>query len=156
MGTDGSEATAVDHDARRLSFGQAARGVRPDPPDVPAGSGGLGARTHSRRVVDLGAGTGLHDAGARSTWPASVLPVEPDAGMRAQPNASTPGVRALAGSAEQIPLPDASVDAVIAGQAYHWFDQDKAHAEIARVLRPGGVLRRSGTSATKASSGLRS
>jgi SAM-dependent methyltransferase len=90
-------------------------------------------------VVDLGAGTGLMTRVLLDVA-GEVVPVEPDAGMRAQLNASTPGVRALDGSAEGIPLPDASVDAVIAGQAYHWFDHEKAHAEIARVLRPGGVL----------------
>lgn len=51
-----------------------------------------------------------------------------------------PTVRALAGSAEAIPLPDASVDAVIAGNALHWFDMDFAGPEIARVLVPGGIL----------------
>ena len=51
-----------------------------------------------------------------------------------------PEVRSVPGSAEQIPLPDASVDAVLAGQAMHWFDLDRAAPEIARVLTPGGVL----------------
>ena len=49
-------------------------------------------------------------------------------------------VRSVPGSAEEIPLPDASLDAVLAGQAMHWFDMDRALPEIARVLRPGGVL----------------
>jgi ubiquinone/menaquinone biosynthesis C-methylase UbiE len=49
-------------------------------------------------------------------------------------------VEALAGTAEEIPLPDASVDAVTAGQAFHWFERKPALAEIARVLRPGGGL----------------
>jgi len=53
---------------------------------------------------------------------------------------STPGVTPLAGGAERIPLPDGSVDAVTAGQAYHWFDPEPAHREIARVLKPGGVF----------------
>lgn len=53
---------------------------------------------------------------------------------------SLPAVRALAGSAEAIPLPDASVDAVLAGNAMHWFDMAVAGPEIARVLAPGGVL----------------
>jgi SAM-dependent methyltransferase len=49
-----------------------------------------------------------------------------------------PGVRTAEASAEEIPLGDASVDAVIAAQAFHWFDLDRALPEIARVLRPGG------------------
>jgi SAM-dependent methyltransferase len=49
-----------------------------------------------------------------------------------------PGVRTARASAEEIPIDDASVDAVIAGQAFHWFDLDRALPEIARVLRPGG------------------
>ncbi|MFF5279822.1 methyltransferase domain-containing protein [Streptomyces sp. NPDC000133] len=53
---------------------------------------------------------------------------------------SLPGVRALPGSAEVIPLPDASVDAVLAGNARHWFDMAVAGPEIARVLAPGGIL----------------
>jgi SAM-dependent methyltransferase len=51
-----------------------------------------------------------------------------------------PSVRALPGSAESIPLPDASVDAVLCGQSMHWFDLSRALPEIARVLVPCGVL----------------
>jgi SAM-dependent methyltransferase len=53
---------------------------------------------------------------------------------------SLPSVRAVPGSAEAIPLPDGSVDAVLAGNAMHWFDMDVAGPEIARVLEPDGVL----------------
>jgi SAM-dependent methyltransferase len=91
------------------------------------------------RVADLGAGTGILTRVVLAAGHA-VVAVEPDEQMRAQLTESTPGVPALAGSAERIPLPDASVDAVVAGQAYHWFDPEPAHAEIARVLRPGGVF----------------
>jgi SAM-dependent methyltransferase len=60
--------------------------------------------------------------------------------MRARLRRVSPEVPAYEGTAEEIPLPDASVDAVVAGQAYHWFDPERAHPEIARVLRPGGVF----------------
>jgi SAM-dependent methyltransferase len=60
--------------------------------------------------------------------------------MLAEFRRALPGVRSLSGRAEAIPLPDASVDAVVAGQAMHWFDMTLAAPEIARVLVPGGVL----------------
>ena len=91
------------------------------------------------RVVDLGAGTGkltrtLVELGH------DVVAVEPLEEMLEQLRANVPGVEALTGAAEQIPLPDESADAVVAAQAFHWFDQAVALREIARVLRPGGVL----------------
>jgi SAM-dependent methyltransferase len=60
--------------------------------------------------------------------------------MLAELRRAMPALRSVPGSAEEIPLPDASLDAVLAGQAMHWFDMDRALPEIARVLRPGGVL----------------
>jgi len=87
-------------------------------------------------VLDLAAGTGkltrpLLAAGLQ------VTAVEPVAEMRA---ALPEGARALNGTAERIPLEQGAVDAVTVGQAFHWFDGDAALAEIARVLRPGGLL----------------
>jgi SAM-dependent methyltransferase len=91
------------------------------------------------RVLDLGAGTGkltatLVDLGA------DVTAVEPDPKMLAELQSALPTVRALPGRAEAIPLPDSAVDAVVSGNAMHWFDMDIAGPEIARVLTPGGVL----------------
>ncbi|WP_432018100.1 class I SAM-dependent methyltransferase [Streptomyces sp. 1222.5] len=91
------------------------------------------------RVLDLGAGTGKLTA-TLVVLGAEVIAVEPDTGMRTELRRSLPGVRALPGSAEAIPLPDASVDAVLAGNAMHWFDMATAGPEIARVLAPDGVL----------------
>jgi SAM-dependent methyltransferase len=91
------------------------------------------------RVVDLGAGTGIFTRLLISLGH-DVIPVEPDEGMRAKLRERSPGVEVLAGSAESIPLPAESVDAVTAAQSHHWFDNDAAHAEIARVVRPGGVF----------------
>ena len=69
-----------------------------------------------------------------------MIAVEPLDGMRGILERVVPDVEALPGRAEPIPLDDASVDAVFAAQAFHWFDDDRAIPEIARVLRPGGVL----------------
>jgi SAM-dependent methyltransferase len=91
------------------------------------------------RVLDLGAGTGKLTATLIALG-AEVIAVEPDLAMLAELRRLLPTVRALGGSAEAVPLPDASVDAVVAGNAMHWFDMDVAGLEIARVLVPGGVL----------------
>jgi SAM-dependent methyltransferase len=91
------------------------------------------------RVLDLAAGTGkltrlLAQLGA------DVAAVEPVEEMRERLVETVPGVRALGGTAEAIPLEDESMDAVTVGQAFHWFDGEAALAEIHRVLRPGTRL----------------
>jgi SAM-dependent methyltransferase len=91
------------------------------------------------RVADVGAGTGKLTATLISLG-AEVTAVEPDPQMLGELRRAMPAVSSVPGSAEEIPLPDASLDAVLAGQAMHWFDMDRALPEIARVLRPGGVL----------------
>jgi SAM-dependent methyltransferase len=91
------------------------------------------------RVLDLGAGTGKLTATLVALG-AEVIAVEPDPAMLAELRRTLPTVRALPGSAEAVPLPDASVGAVLAGNAMHWFDMDVAGPEIARVLAPGGIL----------------
>jgi SAM-dependent methyltransferase len=91
------------------------------------------------RVADVGAGTGIL-TGALARLGADVIAVEPDQAMLAELRRGLPAVRAVEGSAEAVPLPDQSVDAVLCGQAMHWFDLDRALPEIARVLTPGGVL----------------
>jgi SAM-dependent methyltransferase len=122
-----------------LSFGSAADRYDANRPSYPPAALTWALGTQSRQVVDLGAGTGILTRVLRSLGH-DVRPVEPDEGMRARLSTSSPEVTPLAGTAEQIPLPDAAVDAVMAGQAYHWFDPERAHPEIARVIRPGGVF----------------
>ncbi|QWC92091.1 class I SAM-dependent methyltransferase [Cupriavidus metallidurans] len=92
-----------------------------------------------KTVVDLGAGTGKFTRLLAQTG-ATVIAVEPVDAMRAQLSAKLPDVQALAGSAESIPLPDGSVDAVVCAQAFHWFANTAAVQEIRRVLKPGGKL----------------
>ena len=91
------------------------------------------------RVLDLAAGTGKLTA-TLVRLGAQVTAVEPDPAMLAELRRELGSVRSLAGRAEDIPLPDASVDSVLVGQALHWFDLSQAIPEIARVLTPGGVL----------------
>jgi SAM-dependent methyltransferase len=111
--------------------------ARPDyPPDAIAHLQRELDLREGRTVVDLAAGSG------KLTRPLAalgceVIAVEPVAEMRA---AIGPPARALDGTAEAIPLPDDSADAVTVGQAFHWFDGPRALAEIGRVLRPGGAL----------------
>jgi SAM-dependent methyltransferase len=91
---------------------------------------GLGA---DARVLDLAAGTGRLTRELAQRY-SDVVAVEPDERMRAVHGA------AIAGSAESIPLEDASVDAVYVGEAFSWFDPAQAIPELVRVLRPGGGL----------------
>jgi len=90
-----------------------------------------------RTVLDLGAGTGKLTRGLLDTG-ARVIAVEPGDAMRAELERAAPGAEALRGSAEDIPLRNASVDAIAVGQAFHWFRHDVAIPELHRVLRRGG------------------
>lgn len=90
-------------------------------------------------ALDLGAGTGKFTPMLVATG-ADVIAVEPVAEMRAALAARCPQVQALDGTAQAIPLADASVDAIVCAQSFHWFATPMALAEIARVLRPGGSL----------------
>lgn len=139
----GNEPAGGERVRHGLAFGPQAAAYaahRPDYPDAavawalaPArGSGPL-------RVLDLGAGTGKL-TGVLARHADAVVAVEPDLAMLAELRRALPGSQLAAGRAERIPLRDASVDAVLAGQSAHWFDLRQAIPEIARVLRPGGVL----------------
>jgi SAM-dependent methyltransferase len=145
----------VERDGRLLhasSFGAAAGAYAEHRPDyAPAAVRWALEPAPGPRVLDLGAGTGkltgtLVALGVNAVdavdavGAVDVVAVEPDPAMLTEMRRALPAVRALPGSAEAIPLPDASVDAVLAGNALHWFDMAVAGPEIARVLAPGGIL----------------
>lgn len=122
------------------SFGPAAVAYAEHRPDYAQAAVGWALElAPGLRVLDLGAGTGKLTA-ALVALGADVTAVEPDPGMLAELRRALPDVRALVGSAEAIPLSDGAVDAVVAGNAMHWFDMAVAGPEVSRVLAPGGVL----------------
>ena len=90
-------------------------------------------------VLDLGAGTGKLTASLLARG-LRVTAVEPDPAMLAVLVRHHPAAVAHQAGADALPLPDASVDAVLVGQAWHWFPHAAAAAEVRRVLRPGGWL----------------
>ena len=92
-----------------------------------------------RTVVDVGAGTGKFTALLVPSG-ADVVAVEPLAAMREGFVAELAGVGVVEGSAEAMPLANSSADAIVAAQAFHWFDRSRALPEFARVLRPDGRL----------------
>jgi len=92
-----------------------------------------------KTALDLGSGTGKFLPHLRRTE-ATVIAVEPVAAMLVQLLDGNPGIEARQGSADHIPLADASVDAVVCAQSFHWFASTEAVNEIRRVLKAGGVL----------------
>lgn len=90
-------------------------------------------------VVDLGAGTGKLSA-ALVDRGREVVAVDPSPEMLRVLRERLPDVTAHEGTGERLPLPDASAGVVLVAQAWHWMDAERAIAEVARVLRPGGRL----------------
>ncbi|MEV7614182.1 class I SAM-dependent methyltransferase [Streptomyces sp. NPDC089799] len=128
------------HELHASSFGAAAAAYAEHRPDYAQAAVRWALEAApGPRVLDLGAGTGKLTATLVALG-AEVVAVEPDPAMLAELRRALPTVRALPGSAEAIPLPDGSVDAVVAGNAMHWFDMAVAGPEIARVLAEDGVL----------------
>ncbi|WP_112262629.1 class I SAM-dependent methyltransferase [Lentzea terrae] len=131
------------HARRADSFGAQAEAYAEHRPDYPVAAirWALEPLGSSERleVLDLAAGTGKLTAGLVEEGH-RVTAVEPNEQMLSELVRRVHDVRALPGHAEHIPVRDESVDAVFVGTAFHWFDQEKALPEIARVLRPGGVL----------------
>jgi SAM-dependent methyltransferase len=118
------------------SFGGAAHDYELGRPEWPAEVVDVAALDAGATVLDLAAGTGkLTRVLARRF--AHVIAIEPDDGMRAL---IPPGADVRAGTAEALPLEDASVDGAFVAEAFHWFDYERALAELARVLKPGAPL----------------
>ncbi len=134
----------VEQNSRARSFGTVAAAYAAHRPGYPAEAVEWALAPVAGRadlhVLDLGAGTGQLTAALATRPRTAVTAVEPDPGMLAELRARTPAADARQGSAEEVPAPDGTFDAVLVGQAFHWFDTDRAMPEIARVLRPGGVL----------------
>jgi SAM-dependent methyltransferase len=133
-----SEVTRSRND-RSLSFGSAAAAYERGRPSYPPDAIDWLLPPDIGKVLDLGAGTGklttrLVERGL------DVVAVDPITDMLELLRASLPETKALLGTAEDIPLEDNSVDAVLVAQAWHWVDPERAIPEIARVLRPGGRL----------------
>lgn len=128
---------------RATSFGAEAANYEAGRPDYPfeAVAWMLERMPHgTRRIVDVGAGTGKLTRVLAQAPDAEVVAVDPDPEMLAALRQSVPGIPTFQGSAERMPLTDASADAVVLGQAWHWVEPVGASAEIGRVVRTGGVL----------------
>lgn len=132
------------HERQRTAFRRSAAGYAAVAPGYPGTAVRWALTPDTRRVLDLGAGTGrltkilteMPVAGQRL----SVTALEPREEMHQELTRRAPGCTAILGRAEDIPLPDSSMDAVVVGHAFDWFDREAALAEIGRVLRPGGSL----------------
>jgi SAM-dependent methyltransferase len=121
------------------SFDRAAEVYERSRPEYPAEAVDWLLPAGAKTVLDIGAGTGKLTR-ALAARGLEVFAVDPSPKMLDQLRAAVPGAIASVGTAEDIPLADASVDAILAAQAWHWVDQDVALPSVARVLRPGGTL----------------
>ncbi|GAB2981085.1 class I SAM-dependent methyltransferase [Nocardioides montaniterrae] len=124
---------------RALSFGSVADAYDRARPGYPLEAAEWLVGGEALTVLELGAGTGKlteqllalgHDVHA----------TEPDPEMFDRLTQRFPEMRVTQSTAEEIPVPDSSIDVVVVGQAYHWFDKERALPEIARVLKRGGYL----------------
>lgn len=133
----------VDYDGRLSSVYATGRGMSPD--EVRRWTAAFQAylpEERPLRILDLGSGTGRLTPGLAEEFGGPVYGVEPSDRMRsiAEDSAARPSVTYLKGAAEDIPLPEASIDGVLMFLSFHHFrDQVKALQEVRRVLKPGGV-----------------
>ncbi len=134
----------ADREQMATSFGAQASAYEAGRPEYPVEAVGwmlepVRAGDRAPRVVDVGAGTGKLTRVIAGLG-AETIAIEPDAEMLQVLHNAVPGVPTFVGTAERMPLPEASVDAVVLGQAWHWVDVPAASREAARVIRTGGVL----------------
>jgi SAM-dependent methyltransferase len=129
------------HDVAQRGFGAGASAYdrsRPSyPPDAVAWLVEHLRLGPGTRCCDLAAGTGKLTALLVPTG-ATIVAIEPVEEMGRHLHEAVPNVALAAGTAEALPLAPSSLDAVTVAQAFHWFDADRAFAELARVVRPGG------------------
>ena len=135
--TDDQQVPREDRWAR--SFGAVAAAYERGRPTYPPDGVRWLVGRDAASVLELGAGTGKLTAELIAQGH-DVLATEPDEDMLAVLRDSLPAARTAVATAEDLPAGDRSVDVVVAAQAFHWFDHDAALPEIARVLKPGGVL----------------
>jgi SAM-dependent methyltransferase len=124
---------------RAASFGAVAEAYAQNRPGYPPEAVAWLVGDAAANVLELGSGTGkltqsLVSLGHR------VVATDPLTPMLAELTRVAPGARRVAATAERIPLTAGVVDIVVSAQAFHWFDAEQALPEIARVLRPGGIL----------------
>lgn len=131
------------HDAAAKGFAAAAAAYERGRPDYPAEAVSVVCEAlnvgRERTIADIGAGTGkftalIADRGAK------LIAIEPVPQMRERLVQRVPGVTALDGTAEALPLEAQSIDGAIVAQAFHWFDAERALKELHRVLRPAARL----------------
>lgn len=139
MSQPGRDEPTPDRQAHALSFGPVAEAYDRARPTYPEEAVWWLTGSGTSSVVELGAGTGKLTARLVAAGH-DVLAVDPSTEMLARLHENAPGARVAVATAEAIPAPDRSVDVVVCGQSFHWFDHDRALPEIARVLRPGGRI----------------
>lgn len=130
-------------DSRATSFGAEAQNYEAGRPDYPFEAVAWMLETlpaGAARVADVGAGTGKLTRALAAAPGAQVVAIDPDPDMLVALRAGVRGIPTFLGSAESLPLPDDSLDAVVLGQAWHWVDPVAASREVGRVLHHGGVL----------------
>lgn len=130
------------HAAARQGFATEAQAYARGRPDYPQALAAwlrdTLALAPEKRAADIGAGTGKFSTLMAATG-ATVVAVEPVDAMRKQLD-GLPGIQPLAGTAQAVPLPDGSLDAIVCAQAFHWFASTEVLDEFARLLKPGGRL----------------